>query len=77
MTAILETEPLLSFNEFIDYAAHHGVGINDERPKFHAFCVFDGAEPRTIDQWWETWQAFCAWQDAFDERDTMLDARYA
>ena len=68
----------LNFNEFVKHAAKCNIGINGCREDFWRFCYPDGegGDEHTLVGWWFRWRAFCCWQDAIDEQQTQLDARY-
>jgi hypothetical protein len=75
---VLNAEPLFDFNAFVRYGARKGISINGCRARFHAFCFPEGKGcPMPMLWWGQRWDAFCGSEDARDERETMLDARYA
>jgi len=67
----------MDFNQFIQAAAHKGVGINAEREAFHAFVYGDESVERdelTIDEWWWYWDKFCEFFSYDDEAATQAAA---
>lgn len=58
----------------LDYYCRHP-NINADRPRFRQFVAAEGRAGAVLSVWqWETlWEVF----QAQDERETLLDARYA
>ena len=71
------SEPI-TFNEFIDQAAHRGIGINEDRPAFYNFVYYDGVSVSyPLDVWLIFWDAYQKILDMISELETQADARYA